>query len=71
MKIFQDWKAQKLFDNTYEKLSPQKQETLGEMIRELAERKIESEEGEYKEFYITASDVRDIAGSIILLPKIK
>lgn len=65
MKIFQDWKAQKRFNGTYEKLSEQKQELFAECIRTLAEKKVNSEEGEYNEFYITEKDVKVIHKSVV------
>lgn len=60
MKIFQDWKAQKAFTGYYQNLKPELQAQLGDEIRKLAEKKVNSEEGEYEEFYITAKDVVDI-----------
>lgn len=62
MKIFQDPDAQKLFNHLYEEkgLTKIQQEQFGEAIRQLADKKVNSEDGEYKEFYVTGREVSKI-----------
>ena len=66
MKIFADYKAQKAFSNLYSQFTNQKQlENFVKEIRILADKKVTSEEGEYKEFYVTQKDVERIYENII------
>lgn len=64
MKIFQDHRAQKRWNEFYETFVGYRKEMFAEKCRELAEKKVTSEEGEYDEFYLTVDDINKIAASI-------
>lgn len=64
MKIFHDHKAQKRWNEFYETFQGYRKEMFAEKCRELADKKINSEEGEYDEFYLTVKDINELASHI-------
>lgn len=65
MKIFQDYKASKLFTkiyNTYEDAATK--ELFASKVKDLADKKITAQEGEFRGFYITTRDLQDIKATI-------
>lgn len=68
MKIFQDWKASKTFTDAYNGMKLLDREVLAEKARNLADKKINSEEGEYKEFYLTVKDIKELIRTVRPFP---
>ena len=56
-KVFIDRKAERRFSDLYQTLTEEKQKIMGQMIRDLAQKKIE---GDGDEFYITSKDINEI-----------
>lgn len=56
-RVFNDRKAERRFLNLYQSLTKKKQKVFGQMVRDLADKKIT---GDGDEFYITLKDVVEI-----------
>lgn len=60
-RVFNDRKAERKFLDLYQSLSKKKQRVFGQMVRDLADKKIT---GDGDEFYVTVKDITGIYKSL-------
>lgn len=64
VKILKDRKTEEFFSEMYNSFVGYRQELFAQRVRDLRDKKVVSEEGEYPEFYVTKEDLINIARTI-------